>query len=165
MEKLRNTKHVEHITNSWIAEFLVSKHLSHRWLEPSNWRQGLKEWIKMLTHLYAVFERLIYLFIYLFWAALWHMEFLDQGSDPTHSCDLSHSCGNTRSLTHCARLRFEPASQHSQDVSDPISPQWERQRDSLRYKDTEGWSKGGKRESTQILTKRELGCLYMCLIK
>ena len=32
-----------------------------------------------------------------------HMEFLGQGSDPSHSVNPSHSCGNARSLTHCTR--------------------------------------------------------------
>ena len=40
-----------------------------------------------------------------FLAALWHMEFLGQGSDLTHSYDLSCSCGNAGSLIHCARPR------------------------------------------------------------
>ena len=56
-------------------------------------------------------------------AAPWHMEFLDQGSDPSHSCDLSHSCSNAGSLTHCARPGLEPASQRSQDAANPIVPQ------------------------------------------
>ena len=30
--------------------------------------------------------------IFSFLAAPWHVEFLGQGSDPSHSCDLSHSC-------------------------------------------------------------------------
>ena len=45
------------------------------------------------------------------------MEFPDQGSDPSCSCKLSHSCGNARSLTHCARPRIKPKSQCSQDAS------------------------------------------------
>ena len=53
------------------------------------------------------------------------MEFLGQGPDPSHSCDLSHSCSNARSLTHCARLGIEPANQCSQDAADPIVPQQE----------------------------------------
>ena len=39
------------------------------------------------------------------------MRFLGQGSDPSHSCDLHHSGGNTGSLTHCARLGVKPAYQ------------------------------------------------------
>ena len=44
-------------------------------------------------------------FFLAFWVlfdALWHMEFPGQGSDLNHSCSLHHSCGNARSLLHCA---------------------------------------------------------------
>ena len=41
------------------------------------------------------------------------------------SCELSHSCGNARFLTHCARLGIEPKSQHSQVAPDPVAPQQE----------------------------------------
>ena len=34
--------------------------------------------------------------LFSFLATLKHMEFLDQGSDLSHSCDLYHRCGNTR---------------------------------------------------------------------
>ena len=40
---------------------------------------------------------------FLFWAALWHMEFLGKGSDPSHSFNLHLSFNNTRSLTPCGR--------------------------------------------------------------
>ena len=30
-------------------------------------------------------------------------KFLGQGSNPSHSCHLHHSCGNAESLNHCAR--------------------------------------------------------------
>ena len=46
---------------------------------------------------------LIHIFFF-FLAALRHMEFPGQGSDLSHSVDLSHSCSNTGSLTHCAGL-------------------------------------------------------------
>ena len=42
------------------------------------------------------------------------MELLGQGSNLSHGHDLSHSCSNARSLTHCARLGIKPASQRSQ---------------------------------------------------
>ena len=42
-------------------------------------------------------------------ASPWHEKFLGQGSDPGCSCGLSHICGNTRSLTHCARPGIKPA--------------------------------------------------------
>ena len=47
------------------------------------------------------------------------------GSDPSHSCHLSHSSSNTRSLTHCRGPGVEPASQCSQDAADPVVPHWE----------------------------------------
>ena len=53
------------------------------------------------------------------------MEFLDQGSDPSRSCNLSCSCSNTRRLTHCAEPGIEPVSQPSQVAADPTVPQWE----------------------------------------
>ena len=58
-------------------------------------------------------------------AAPRHMEFLDQGSDPSCSYDLCRSYSSTRYLTHCAGLRIKPASQRSRDIVDPIVPQWE----------------------------------------
>ena len=36
------------------------------------------------------------------------MELLGQGSDPSHSCDLSHRCSNAEPLTNCAGLATEP---------------------------------------------------------
>ena len=39
------------------------------------------------------------------------MEFLGQGSDPSRSLDLNHSCSNTGFLTHCGGLGIEPATQ------------------------------------------------------
>ena len=36
-------------------------------------------------------------FYFYFWATLWHMKFPSQGSDPSYSCNLHHSCVNTRS--------------------------------------------------------------------
>jgi len=53
------------------------------------------------------------------------MEFPGQGSDLRSSEDLRHSCGSTRSLTHCAGLGIEPASQGSHDAADPVVPQQE----------------------------------------
>ena len=70
-------------------------------------------------------------FFFLFLVTLRHMEFLGQGSDPSHSQDLSCSCSNDRSLTHCARLGIEPASQRSQDAADPVVPQQELQKSSM----------------------------------
>ena len=54
------------------------------------------------------------------------MQFLDQGSDASHRCDLyHHSCDNAGSLTHCARPGIEPESQGSRDTTDPVGPQEE----------------------------------------
>ena len=60
-------------------------------------------------------------------AALQHMEFPGQGSDPSHSCDLSHSCGNNGPLTHWAQVGIEPASLCSQDTTDSVAPRQELQ--------------------------------------
>ena len=45
----------------------------------------------------------ILFFFFFFFGCPWHTEFLGQGSDPSHSCDLSCSCSSAGSLTHCAR--------------------------------------------------------------
>lgn len=42
--------------------------------------------------------------LFSFFSCPWHMEFLDQGSDLSHSCDLSFSCSTAISLTHRAGL-------------------------------------------------------------
>ena len=39
-----------------------------------------------------------------FLAILQHIEFLGQGSNLSWRCDLHHSCGNARSLTHCVGM-------------------------------------------------------------
>jgi len=48
-----------------------------------------------------------------------------QGSDLSHSCELSHSCGNAWILKPLCQARIQPASQRSQDAADPIVPQRE----------------------------------------
>ena len=53
------------------------------------------------------------------------MELPGQGSDPSCSHRPGHGCANARSLTHCAGLEIEPASQCSQDTADPTAPQRE----------------------------------------
>ena len=68
---------------------------------------------------------LVSLYIYIFLAAPCHMEFLGQGSNSSHSYDLSRSCGNAGSLTHCGGAGIKPASQRSQDAADPVAPQRE----------------------------------------
>ena len=59
-----------------------------------------------------------FLFLSFLFATLPHIEFPGQGSDP--SC-LSCTCGNSRSLTHCAWLRMEPASQPPKMLPIPLS--------------------------------------------
>ena len=49
-----------------------------------------------------------------------HVELPGWGSELSCSCDLSRSCGNARSLTHCAERGIKPASQRSQDVQIPL---------------------------------------------
>ena len=53
-------------------------------------------------------------------AAPRHMEFLGQGSDPSHSHHLRPSCGHAGSLTHCAGLGIEPLSQCCRDIANPL---------------------------------------------
>ena len=62
---------------------------------------------------------------FFFLAALQYMEFPGQGSDPSHSCDLHHTCSNTGSLTHGARQGIKPMSQCPRDAADPFAPQRE----------------------------------------
>ena len=50
---------------------------------------------------------------------------LGEGSNLSRGHNLSHGCGNARSLTHCARPGIEPTSQHSQDAAYPVGPQQE----------------------------------------
>ena len=65
----------------------------------------------------------IYTYIFFsFLAALQHMEFPDHGSYLSHSFDLSHSCSNAGSLTHCARPGIKPEFQPSQDTTDLMVP-------------------------------------------
>ena len=54
-----------------------------------------------------------------------HMELPVQESDPSHSRELSCSYDNAISLTHCAQLGIEPASQCSKDAANPVVPQQE----------------------------------------
>ena len=74
-------------------------------------------WASLVVVVVVVFQ--------FFLATLWHIEFPGQGSYLSCGRNLSHSCRNNGSLTHCARLRIELASQHSQDVTDPVAPQQE----------------------------------------
>ena len=55
----------------------------------------------LLGRLFILSHFIFYLFIFFFkfLATPWHMEFMDQGSDPSCSHELSCSCSNTGSLT------------------------------------------------------------------
>ena len=53
------------------------------------------------------------------------MEFLGQGSNLSHSCDLCCSCSNARSLTHCAGPGIKPASRRSGVPANPVVQQQE----------------------------------------
>ena len=44
-----------------------------------------------------------FFFSFFFGATQQHMELQSQGSDPSHSCELSRSCANTGPLIHCDR--------------------------------------------------------------
>ena len=49
------------------------------------------------------------------------LEFLGQGTDPSCSCHLHCSCGNTGSLTHCPGLGLRPVSWRCRDAVDPVA--------------------------------------------
>lgn len=49
-----------------------------------------------------------------------HVEFPVQGSDLSHSCNLSHRCSHAGSLTHCAGLGIQPA--HPSASKTPLIP-------------------------------------------
>ena len=80
-------------------------------------------WLTSLICLSTLFHLLCIFF--LFSLPQWHMEFPSQGSDPSCYCSLYFSCGKTGSLTHCAGLGIEPASQHSKSAANPFMPQQE----------------------------------------
>ena len=64
-------------------------------------------------------------FFFFFFPFLAEMECPGQGLALSCSHDLSHSCGSARSLTQCAQPGIKPATQHSQDATDPAVPQRE----------------------------------------
>lgn len=53
------------------------------------------------------------------------MEYGVPGPGVSCMCDLSHSCGNVGSLTHCVGPGMAPASQRSRYTADPTAPQGE----------------------------------------
>ena len=54
--------------------------------------------------------------------------FPSQRSDQSHSCDIRHSCGNIRSLTHCSGLGVKTASLGSRGTNSPFAPLQELQK-------------------------------------
>lgn len=54
-----------------------------------------------------------------------YVRFPGQGSDQSHSCDLSHHWVYTGSLTRHAGLEMEPAFRRSRDPAHPTAPQRE----------------------------------------
>ena len=69
-----------------------------------------------------------FLFFWSFLTTLQNMELPGQGSDRSHSLNLSHSCGNTRSLTPLCWTADQtciPVAPNSQDAADPVVPQQE----------------------------------------
>ena len=77
--------------------------------------------VKLSKTLWKIISVFFFLF-FPFLATPWHREFPGHGSDPRCSCNLSHSCGNNGSLSHCAGLGIERAFRCSQDSTDPIVP-------------------------------------------
>ena len=64
------------------------------------------------------FSLSLFFFFFSFLATPWHRAILGQVTDPSLSCDLSHSDGNNISLTHCDRRSLKPVSQHPQDATE-----------------------------------------------
>ena len=83
---------------------------------PNKWQEDKKkEKILVITSLFFLF--------FLFLATPWPMEFLGQGSDPSHSCNLCCSYGNTRSLNPLCQPGIKPMSWCCRDSVNPIAPQ------------------------------------------
>ena len=84
-----------------------------------------------------------------FFDRLWHMEFLGQGSDPSHSLDLSHPLCQCQILNSLCQAEMEPASQCSQDVVLKMLPiPLSQSRNSLRSLHSSwGWWVGGQKEN------------------
>ena len=47
----------------------------------------------------------------------------EKKKDLSRTFDISRSCSNPGSLTHCAGQRIKPVSHSSQDATDPLAPQ------------------------------------------
>ena len=67
---------------------------------------------------------LLFFSFFHFWPphSIWSSWARHQIQDLSCSCNLCHSCGNARSLTHCSRPGITPVTQPSQDATDSIAP-------------------------------------------
>ena len=81
------------------------------WLFADLWVTYLEVWVLIILHLCSSYPSFYGSFFSLSFSAKpmaygcsWAKE-----SDPSYSCDLCHSCSNTRSLTHCAGLGLNPS--------------------------------------------------------
>ena len=99
-----------------ILKFSLSVLLWHILNIQNTWKKN-KHKLHFIYHLsragFLPFGTLFYfyfLFFLLFLATPWLMEFPGQRLNPSQSCDLCHSCGNTRSLTLCAGPVIKPTS-------------------------------------------------------
>lgn len=76
--------------------------------------------LNLILSFLDIFLFLIFIYLFIFWLPYGIREFLRQGLDLSHSCDLCCTCDNTGSLTHWAGPRIKLASQHSRDVANPV---------------------------------------------
>ena len=60
------------------------------------------------------------LFFFFFLATSWHMEFLGQGSDPSHCCNLHHSYGNSRSSNPLCQGQGLNLCPGTRDITNPL---------------------------------------------
>ena len=66
-------------------------------------------------------------FVFFFLATLWHTEFQGRGSDPSHSCNLCHNCGNTGSFNPLCQDRKRTCNLCCGDSTHPIVAEQELQ--------------------------------------
>ena len=68
----------------------------------------------------------VFSFFFSFFGCPQHMEFPDQGSALSCSCDLYHSCGNARSFNQLCQAGDQTyMSWHCREAADPVVPQWQ----------------------------------------
>ena len=74
---------------------------------------SLPAWPHHVKHTESLSFFFFFFFFFFLGLHLWHMEgpgLGDEMPDLSHICELHHSCGNPRSLTHWAKPGLEPAS-------------------------------------------------------